>query len=409
MEANALVGSYVLKTLLEIKPNNNELNRASEIYENLGLVPYILRIKANIALTHLWEKDSIAAYGILKELLENPELKKDKSFYSKVVFDLGLVKKSPEYMAIAAEKAKDHDKVLEMICRWYEGQFYKLNGNHYRADSIYKSLLPVVNNCSHELKSYIFYDNAKRLEKEGKKDSALLMIGKFLAEEDTLKFVARRDEMIRIDTANRLREYEERASRDRREERLKWLAAVLAILVFGLTGYILLSGRLRKERISKRKVETELDNKTSLLESEQRALMSQGLAMTEKDNVLQSVSDHVSRLEKEGTLSHGEARKLDADIRLHLNGRQEWDDFKELFSKVHPAFADEIAKRYPKITEGDVRLAVYIKAGLSTKQIARMLMVQPSSVKMNRHRLRERMGLASDKSLEDALRDINVG
>lgn len=153
----------------------------------------------------------------------------------------------------------------------------------------------------------------------------------------------------------------------------------------------------------------ELNNKKSLLESEQRTLISQGLAMTEKDNVLQSVVDHVSRLEKEGTLSHGEARRLDADIRLHLNGRQEWDDFKEMFSKVHPAFADELVKRYPNITEGDVRLAVYIKAGLSTKQIARMLMVQPASVKMNRHRLRERMGLPAGQSLEDALRDINAG
>lgn len=320
---------------------------------------------------------------------------------------MGLVKKSPEYMVMAAESAHSHNRMVEMTCRWYEGHFSKLKGNRIRADSIYKELLPIIDFASHEIKSNILYDNIQRFEKEGRVDSALIMLRRYMAEQDTLNFASRRDEMMRIDTANRLRQYEERASRDRKEERLKWLSAVLAILVVGLIGYILLSSRLRKERIRKQEVETELDHKSTLLESEQRALVSQGLAMTEKDNVLQSVSDHVSRLEKEGALSHGEARKLDADIKIHLNGRQEWEDFKELFSKVHPAFADEVVKRYPKITEGDVRLAIYIKAGLTTKQIARMLIVQPASVKMNRHRLRERMGLTSDQSLEDALRDIN--
>lgn len=50
-----------------------------------------------------------------------------------------------------------------------------------------------------------------------------------------------------------------------------------------------------------------------------------------------------------------------------------------------------------------VELAVYIRAGLETKQIARMLMLQPGSVKMNRHRLRERMGLGPDERLEEVL------
>lgn len=35
-----------------------------------------------------------------------------------------------------------------------------------------------------------------------------------------------------------------------------------------------------------------------------------------------------------------------------------------------------------------------------------MLLIQPASVKMNRHRLRERMNLSADETLEDILREI---
>lgn len=404
LEAHAMVSADILKTVLEIPTNGDEIRRASEIYSELGLESYAMRMRANLSLNMLVRGDSAGAFKILKVLLDNPSIKSDKHIYKKVLFDAGLIVKSPEYMAMAAECSKDHDKKMEITCRWYEGCMSRLKGNPERADSIAKALLPLINLTSREIKSNIFYDNMLRYEREGKADSALMMLKMYAEVQDTLAFFSKRDEMIRIDMANRLGQQEERANRMMSEARLKWLALSLALLVVGLACYILLSYRLRKERERKEQVETELGNKSLMLESVHRTMMSQGLAMTEKDNVLQSVSDYVGKLENGEALSSVEVRKLNADIRIHLNGRQEWEDFKELFSKVHPGFADELVRRYPDITEGDIRLAIYIKSGLSTKQIARMLMVQPSSVKMNRHRLRERMGLTTEESLEDAIR-----
>ncbi|MDE7343980.1 MAG: hypothetical protein K2N19_08205, partial [Muribaculaceae bacterium] len=61
----------------------------------------------------------------------------------------------------------------------------------------------------------------------------------------------------------------------------------------------------------------------------------------------------------------------------------------------------------PEVTEGDIRLAIYIRAGLTTKQISRMLLLQPDSVKKNRQRLRRHLHLDSAVSLEDFLRSIS--
>lgn len=142
------------------------------------------------------------------------------------------------------------------------------------------------------------------------------------------------------------------------------------------------------------------------LERSQRSIVSSALAMTEKDNVLESVLGQIGNLADTGKLSRDESSGLQQSIRIHLSGRQEWADFQHMFEEVHPSFATTLKQRYPALSEGDLRLATYIKLGLPTKQIARMLLLQPDSVKKNRMRLRRRMGIDSSESLEDILRGI---
>ena len=75
---------------------------------------------------------------------------------------------------------------------------------------------------------------------------------------------------------------------------------------------------------------------------------------------------------------------------------------------MHPSFAGKLKSAWPSRSEGDIRLATYIRIGLPSKQIARMLHLQPDSVRKNRQRLRHRMGLAPDESLEDRLRNLDL-
>ena len=57
------------------------------------------------------------------------------------------------------------------------------------------------------------------------------------------------------------------------------------------------------------------------------------------------------------------------------------------------AFQHELKRRYPSLTAYDIRLCTYLKANLSTKEIATLLNISPDSVKKAKHRLRKKLNL----------------
>lgn len=144
------------------------------------------------------------------------------------------------------------------------------------------------------------------------------------------------------------------------------------------------------------------------LERERRSLVSSALVMEEKDNVLQSVLSDIRKMEAEGKLKPEEIRHLEQNVKMHLSGRQDWNHFRELFDNIHPMFHKHLKATYPELTEGDLRLATYIKVGMQGKQIARMLMLQPDTIRKNRQKLRRHLKLNPDESLEDFLRTIDA-
>lgn len=62
-------------------------------------------------------------------------------------------------------------------------------------------------------------------------------------------------------------------------------------------------------------------------------------------------------------------------------------------------FQQELKRRYPKLTAYDLRLCTYLKANLSTKEIATLLNITPDSVKKAKHRLRKKISIGPDSSI----------
>lgn len=56
-------------------------------------------------------------------------------------------------------------------------------------------------------------------------------------------------------------------------------------------------------------------------------------------------------------------------------------------------FRQQLKARHPRLTSYDIRLCTYLKANLSTKEIATLLNITPDSVKKAKHRLRRKMNL----------------
>lgn len=89
-------------------------------------------------------------------------------------------------------------------------------------------------------------------------------------------------------------------------------------------------------------------------------------------------------------------RKIDS----YMNDKENHELFEKYFNTIHDGFFTRLLQRHPGLSSNEMRICAYIKLNLSTKEIAAYMNISPSSVEIARHRLRKKMGLASEVNLQ---------
>jgi len=85
---------------------------------------------------------------------------------------------------------------------------------------------------------------------------------------------------------------------------------------------------------------------------------------------------------------------------------EDWNKFKQLFEQVHKNFFKRLKEKLPDLTQAETRLICLTKLELGTKQMAGILGVSVDTIKVSRHRLRKKLGLSDEKTLEDVSNSI---
>lgn len=173
-------------------------------------------------------------------------------------------------------------------------------------------------------------------------------------------------------------------------------AAIISVIYF----------RNRKIKIQKQLKEAENEKLEAEIDFKNRELASNTLLLTEKNRVLEDLSQQLKELEFQGSIPSKEEKQLRKKIENHLSAANEWEYFKLHFENVHPEFFTKLKEQFPSLSENDLRLCAYIRIGMENKQIAQMLSVLPNSVKTSRYRLRKKLSLTKKVSLEDFMRSM---
>lgn len=90
----------------------------------------------------------------------------------------------------------------------------------------------------------------------------------------------------------------------------------------------------------------------------------------------------------------------------NLNSKQDWIAFEEAFNNADKNFFKKIKDKHPNLTSGDLRLCVYLRLNLTSKEIAPLLNISPRSVEIKRYRLRKKMDLSREESLTSYIVEI---
>ncbi|WP_310559496.1 histidine kinase [Flavobacterium sp.] len=93
-------------------------------------------------------------------------------------------------------------------------------------------------------------------------------------------------------------------------------------------------------------------------------------------------------------------------IKSNAVNKHEWQTFESNLNQIHNEFIINLSKKYPILTSKDIKLCVYLKMNLSSKEIAPMMNISFRGVELHRYRLRKKLNLFQDENLSKFLLSI---
>ena len=170
------------------------------------------------------------------------------------------------------------------------------------------------------------------------------------------------------------------------------IGGIIALIsLFGLL-YYGIRQKMKRNKLEKQKVETELEFK-------KKELTTHALNLARKNEVLEIVKQKASALKSEQ--NHSGYQDLVRTINFDQQDDKNWENFIQYFEQVHKDFSANIKRKYPEITSNELRLLALLKMNLSSKEIANILNISPEGIKKARYRLRKKLNITTEESLQD--------
>lgn len=195
-----------------------------------------------------------------------------------------------------------------------------------------------------------------------------------------------------------------------------WLVLLAAISILGIA---LLWTRIRKNRqiYAREKeihaarealTEAELRNTRNELSYNKNRLSVYMDNLLNKNSLIEDLEARLNALTLDDEASQAErAQRLNELLELKILTDDDWLAFKQHFEQAFPGFLERLRNAFSNLTTAEVRLFLLIRLGLGSREISNMLGVSPDSVKKGRHRLRKKLDLAEEDSLEDFVAGFN--
>lgn len=257
------------------------------------------------------------------------------------------------------------------------------------------------------LNTYIDFYRQKSIlyEKKGLLQDALIYIKKCEAARDSL---AKRDNRAVVERVklqwetekyrNQLDKIETIANIDRfKRNAIICIFFLIMIIVFLLFSRYRLNAKKDRQQLLIRKKRVDEQLKTA---ANDLKLFTENL----KQNhiLIEKFKAEIESLNQQSTNNESKAR-LEKLLQAHIMTDENWDAFKRLFTQVHQDFFQKLRSEYPNLTHNDMRLLSLIKLELSNLEMAGMLGITDEGIKKAKQRMRKKMQLTLDQSIECVL------
>lgn len=150
------------------------------------------------------------------------------------------------------------------------------------------------------------------------------------------------------------------------------------------------------------KLEAEINFKNGELASSTMHLVKKGELLTK---IKEELSHVLKYLDNKTAIQ--ELKKVIKSVSDEDKIDQEWETFAKHFDKVHSDFVVTLNKIYPNLTANEVKLCIYLRMNLSSKEIAQLMSISVRGVEISRYRLRKKIGIPSEINLYNHLMSLD--
>ncbi|WP_143525010.1 tetratricopeptide repeat protein [Labilibacter marinus] len=192
------------------------------------------------------------------------------------------------------------------------------------------------------------------------------------------------------------------ANKDKANLRLRIVILVFAIFIvaFGFLYWTRsVKNRLRSEKQGIQEKAAEKEKVSQLeLRYKNRELTTSSLQLIERDDLLDKFTSYLDKDKNTEAKSLKFARK---QLASNL-----WEEFEKRFVSIHQGFYERLTKQFPELTTNDLKLCALVKLDLKGKEISRLLGMTEKSVHTARYRIRKKINLETNASLEEFMKKV---
>jgi hypothetical protein len=146
--------------------------------------------------------------------------------------------------------------------------------------------------------------------------------------------------------------------------------------------------KLRQQEHEKQMLEMEVQNKAS-------EVAGKSLSIAKHSEMIESIQEALES-DASGEQLKGKIRKI---IKTNTISKNEWLSFEKNLFKSHEEFVNRLSHKYPSLTSKDIKLSIYLKMNLASKEIAPLMNISFRGVELHRYRLRKKIGVPQEESL----------
>lgn len=146
--------------------------------------------------------------------------------------------------------------------------------------------------------------------------------------------------------------------------------------------------KLRQQEYEKHRLEMEVQTKAS-------EVAGKSLSIAKHSEMIESIQEVLDD-EKDVSKLVSRIRKI---IKTSTISKNEWQSFEKNLIKSHEEFVTRLTAKYPTLTPKDIKLCIYLKMNLSSKEIAPLMNISFRGVELHRYRLRKKLDIGTEESL----------